>query len=160
MIPELPVCLYSLLTGQVITACSSYSFSFICRCPKCHSLKKSKSSVSKTVSDSQEKRSRSSVYGHRTTTKEESRKSMPNLEHEVKNHHRHCCSSQDSLTTQSREYLQLVEDKGPMQERGMKQETRAELGELSSELDLLSSCLEVSTECAFSSERLTIRTLF
>lgn len=102
------------------------------RCPKCHSLKKSKSSVSKTVSLEQR-----GTHGYGLTTREESRKSMPNLEHDLQ--HRHCCSSQDSLNaTRSREYLQLVEDKRTEQDRGVG------LGEQGMGGDLLSSCLQVS----------------
>ncbi|XP_064395222.1 serine/arginine repetitive matrix protein 1-like isoform X2 [Halichondria panicea] len=113
------------------------------RCPKCYSLKKSKSSVSKTVSLEQR--------STRMPAKEESRKSMPNLENDIR--HRHCCS-QDSeqflTTTHSREYLQLMEDKessnpvlGPdraylqlMEDKGSSNPV------LGPELDLLSSCLQ------------------
>ena len=113
---------------------SSLSSSSSHRCPKCRSLRKAKSSVSKTVSNSLDQRPP-------RVNKEDSRKSMPNLEAELRMRHtHHCCSSQDSSNDQlaappqtmlptSREYLQLVDDKS----RG---------SELGPELDLLSSCLQ------------------
>lgn len=127
---------------------SSLSSSSGHRCPRCRSLRKSKSTVSKTVSLDQ-----------RTPrlSKKESRKSLPNLESTVEDgimrrrsvHHHQRCSkcSQDSSTDQlasssntslpspssqkNLEYLQLVgEESAPLD------------SELRPELDLLSSCLQ------------------
>ena len=120
------------------------------RCPRCRSLRKSKSTVSKTFSLDQ-----------RTPhlSKEESRKSLPNLESTVEDvimrrrsvHHHQRCSkcSQDSSTDQlasnsntslpssssqkNLEYLQLV---------GEESQPAPVDSELKPELDLLSSCLQ------------------